>query len=490
MFVGYQIAVVTGSWEFIQAKQNTPVQQTDPRPVSNTFTPRQTSTKMMAGDPGTDTEKRDALKEVSVQGSPRVGLAGATFGFFIGFAGVVMYGPAADQFEGALGLSGLLLGLLVGAPSLLGSLVRIPAGAWADEVGPRKPFLALLGLSAVGMLGFSGLLVLVGTDGLGTRHYPLIFVFGALSGCGIGTFSVGLTQTSYWYQAEKQGRALAVYAGLGNSSPGMFTLLLPALIGVLGLTTTYLVWILFLVGGIAVYAVVAADPYYFQLRRQGLDAEQAERAGRELGQEIFPNEDAWGSVRQAAGLLRTWLLVALYFTSLGGFLALTVWFPSYWSSFHGVGARTAGLITALGFALLSTFVRIPGGFLSDRVGGERVSAVSFGTVSAAALLLMVADSIAVAVLGMLLLAVGIGVANAAVTQLVPLYVPKAVGGASGIVGGVEAFGGFAIPPVLGLFVDQFGVSGYATGFVVIASLGAMGFVLSAVLDAKLSYRAV
>ena len=80
-----------------------------------------------------------------------------------------MYGPAADQFEQALGLSGVLLGVLVGAPNLLGSLIRIPAGVWADSVGPPKPFLALLTLSALGMSGFAGLLFTVGLDGLTTR---------------------------------------------------------------------------------------------------------------------------------------------------------------------------------------------------------------------------------------------------------------------------------------------------------------------------------
>lgn len=431
-------------------------------------------------------DERDLLDDVTVRGSPRKGLIGATFGFFIGFAGLVMYGPAAEQFEQTLGLSGLLLGLLVGAPSLIGSLVRIPAGAWADEVGPRKPFLVLLSLSAVGMIGFVALLYLVGVESLTARHYPVIFVFGALSGCGIGTFSVGMTQTSYWHRAEEQGGALAMYAGLGNSSPGIFTVLLPVIIGVLGLTTTYVIWVVFLVIGIIVYAVIAANPYYFQLKRQGFDAENAKEGSSVLGQEIFPSEDAWGSVRRAAGTPRTWMLVALYFISLGGFLGLTVWYPSYWSSFHGVDTATAGVITALGFTLLATFIRIPGGFLSDRVGGERVSAASFAAIGSAGLLVMTADGFGTAVVGMVLLAVGVGIANAAVTQLVPLYVPKALGGASGIVGGVGAFGGFVLPPLLGLFVDHYGVSGYATGFVVIASSGAIGAMLSLAMHRRFS----
>ena len=49
-----------------------------------------------------------------------------------------------------------------------------------------------------------------------------------------------------------------------------------------------------------------------------------------------------------------------------------------------------------------------------------------------------------------------GLANAAVFKMVPKYVPHAVGGASGLVGGLGALGGFVIPPVLGLFAGALG----------------------------------
>ncbi|WP_255169439.1 MFS transporter [Natrononativus amylolyticus] len=419
--------------------------------------------------------------DISVRGSPRRGLAAATFGFFIGFAGVVVYGPAASEFEQAMGLSGIMLGLLVGAPNLIGSLMRIPFGAWTDDVGARKPFLILLGLSIVGMAGLSGILVFFYPDGLTIELYPLIFLFGALSGCGIGAFSVGNAQTSYWYPADKQGTALATYAGLGNSSPGIFTILIPIAIAALGLTTTYVVWLVFLVLGTVVYAAIAVDPYYFQLRKQGLSVERARERAGELGQELFPSGDTFVSIREAASLPRSWALVAMYFTSFGGFLALTVWLPSYWVSLHGLEAGTAGVLTAVGFILLATFVRIPGGMLSDRVGGEETAIASFAVVSVGAVLMILTRDATVAGVGMVLLATGIGVANAATFQLLPQYVPDAVGGASGLVGGLGAFGGFVVPPLLGFFVDVYGTAGYATGFVVYLALGAIGIALSSAL---------
>ncbi len=417
----------------------------------------------------------------SVRGSPRRGLAAATFGFFIGFAGVVVYGPAASRFEEAMGLSGILLGLLVGAPNLIGSLMRIPFGAWTDDVGAKKPFLILFGLSIIGLAGLSTILVLFYPDGLTREMYPLIFIFGALSGCGIGVFSVGTTQIAYWYPVEKQGTVQAIYAGLGNSSPGVFTVLIPVVIAAVGLTWTYVLWLALLVAGMVLYAVVAVDSYYFQLRKQGVSAEKAEDRARDLGQELFPSGNAFQSLREAASLSRVWALVAMYFASLGGFLALTVWFPSYWISLPGLDASTAGVLTALAFILLATFIRIPGGRLSDRIGGERTAILSFSVIGMGALVLMLTRDVIVAGGGMILLAVGIGIANAAVFQLLPHYVPEAIGGASGLIGGLGAFGGFAIPPLLGLFVDLFGVTGYATGFIVYLSLGMLGVGLSGLL---------
>jgi NNP family nitrate/nitrite transporter-like MFS transporter len=418
------------------------------------------------------------MDEPKIRGSPRQGLASATLGFFVGFAGVVVYGPVASEFESAMGLSGLALGLLVAAPQLTGSLLRIPFGAWVDDVGPRRPFLVLLGLSVVGMAGLSVLLTVCYPGGLTMTLYPLVFLFGALSGCGIAVFSVGTTQTSYWYPKATQGTVLAVYAGIGNSSPGLFTLLLPVALAALGLTTTYLVWFAFLVVGTVGYALITVDPPYFQLRDAGLDAETSKARATAHGQQLFPTSDAFGSIREAAAIRRTWVLVALFFTSFGGFLALTVWLPSYWTAIHGMDVQSAGVVTAVAFTLLAALIRIPGGVLSDRIGGELTAIASFLLVGIAALTLVTAREYTVALAATILLAIGMGVANAAVFQLVPAYVPEAVGGASGLVGGLGAFGGFVIPPVLGAFVDLSGTAGYATGFVVFVALALVSVVLS------------
>ena len=71
-----------------------------------------------------------------------------------------------------------------------------------------------------------------------------------------------------------------------------------------------------------------------------------------------------------------------------------------------------------------------------------------------------------------------GVGNAAVFKMVPKYVPEAVGGAAGLVGGLGALGGFIIPPFLGAVVDALGVNGYAGGFFAYVVLAVMAIGVS------------
>ncbi len=85
-----------------------------------------------------------------------------------------------------------------------------------------------------------------------------------------------------------------------------------------------------------------------------------------------------------------------------------------------------------------------------------------------------ATQLELALPGEILLAIGMGVCNAAVFKLVPQEVPEAVGGAVGWVGGLGALGGFIIPPVLGFAVTDLGQRGYAIGFIVFVFLAMLG----------------
>ena len=149
-------------------------------------------------------------------------------------------------------------------------------------------------------------------------------------------------------------------------------------------------------------------------------------------------------------------------------------------SFHGLGLGAAGLLTAV-YSVGASLIRVPGGSLADRLGGEATASGSLLVMLAGAVLLTVSHELPIAVTGAVLMALGMGVANAAVFRLVPQEVPEAVGGAAGWVGGLGAFGGFAIPPILGAFVRSQGSAGYATGFITFVALAVISLLLALVL---------
>lgn len=410
-----------------------------------------------------------------LKGDSTRGLTGTTLGFFFGFAAVALYGPTAIIFKEAMDLTPFLLGLLIAIPSLSGSLLRIPFGAWVDTTGGKKPFFILMLLSVIGLGGVTLLLATSYPDSM-KGMYGLVLFFGFLSGCGIATFSVGIGQTSYWFPRNKQGFALGTFGGLGNLAPGLFSLILPIFLTYYGFISAYFAWFLFLLLGTILYGIIGVNAYYFQYKKAGLSDVEAREKARQNGQEIFPSGGVKDSLINSAKIRNTWALVALYFTTFGGFIALTAWFPTYWSEYQSFAPVKAGLFTAI-FSILASAIRVPGGSISDKFGGERVALISMIAILIAAGVLSYASEISISVVAVLLLAAGMGIANAAVFKLVSVYVPKAVGGAAGWVGGLGAFGGFALPPVMGAIAGKLGAIGYARGFVVFVVLATINLII-------------
>ncbi|MDX9811973.1 MAG: MFS transporter [Bacteroidales bacterium] len=419
---------------------------------------------------------------MEIKGSPSRGLLGTTLGFFFGFAAVALYGPTAVKFRDAMDLTPALLGLLIAIPSLSGSLLRIPFGAWVDITGGKIPFLILMILSAVGLGGVTLLLHTSYPDGM-KGMYGLVLFFGFLSGCGIATFSVGIAQTSYWFPRGRQGSALGTFGGLGNLAPGIFSIVLPLFLTRFGFISAYFAWFLFLLLGTVLYGILGQNAYFFQLRKAGLSDGEARRKAAEYGQEIFPSGGVKESLMTSAAIPATWALVVLYFTTFGGFIALTAWFPTYWIEFQQFDGVKAGLFTAI-FSILASLLRVYGGKVADRFGGERTVFVSMSLILISAAMLSFSSGVLSSILIVILLAFGMGISNGAIFKLVPSYIPEAVGGASGWIGGLGAFGGFALPPVMGAIAGKYGTEGYARGFLVFTVLSAINLLIIYVLIRK------
>ena len=96
-------------------------------------------------------------------------------------------------------------------------------------------------------------------------------------------------------------------------------------------------------------------------------------------------------------------------------------------------------------------------------------------------MLSFASGVVTSILIVILLALGMGISNGAIFKLVPAYIPKAVGGASGWIGGLGAFGGFALPPLMGAIAGKYGTEGYARGFLVFVALSIVNLLIIYVL---------
>ncbi len=404
----------------------------------------------------------------AVRGTRSQALWLATLGFFGGFAGVSIFGPMVPKFSQLLALGPFEAGVLAAIPSLTGSLLRIPFGAAVERLGGRRPFLALLGLANAGVLG---LLLLLATaypaHMAGT--YWLLLALGALIGCGIATFSVGIAQVSYWFPKRDQGGALGTYAGLGNTSPGASTLVLPIVVGSIGMLGAYAIWFAVLLAVTIVYGLLVRDAPWFQLRGgpQPVDSARLVDLG---GSDLVPGGGAIDGLRRAAAVPGTWALVFFYFLSFGGFLAFTSWLPTFWHEMYGSDLRSAGVLAAA-FALISALVRVPGGLLSDRLSIRHALSLNFVLMLVGTLVLALSGSFWLSLGATIAVALGMGLQNAIVFKLLPSYVPGAVGGASGWIGGLGALGGFVIPPLMGVGTGLLGgPEAYARGFLPFAAL--------------------
>jgi NNP family nitrate/nitrite transporter-like MFS transporter len=223
------------------------------------------------------------------------------------------------------------------------------------------------------------------------------------------------------------------------------------------------------------------DAPYFQYKEMGIEIDE-DALFVACGEELMPSGKVVESLKKAGSSWRTWILTTFYFVTFGGFIALTVWFPTYWREYFGTSLVLAGSLTAL-YSLSASILRVFGGFTADRIGGEKTVFFSFVVVTVGAITMMLAsESLALAIAGEMLLALGMGFANAGVFKLVPKYTPETVGGSAGIVGGLGAFGGFVIPPVMGLFVKVSGAEGYSQGFAVFLGLSLLSLALFAILN--------
>lgn len=276
-------------------------------------------------------------------------------------------------------------------------------------------------------------------------------------GLGGTAFAVGVPFVNAWYPPARRGFALGVFGvGMGGTAVSAFTTV--RLTQAQGRAFPFLL----VAGVLAAYGVAAL---------------------------LLLREPPQRTAPQGSFLQRTWSTLklpvtlqmsALYAVGFGGFVAFSVYLPTYLRNAYDLSPEDAALRTA-GFVVLAVAMRPVGGWLSDRLSPVPVLVACFAAIAVlAALAALELPLLPLGTVAFLGLAAALGAASGAVFALVARVAPAGkVGAVTGIVGAAGGLGGFVPPLLMGVIYGRLG--DYSLGYVLLAlaALGAAAYTLTA-----------
>ena len=369
----------------------------------------------------------------------------STFVFTVCFAVWTIFSIIGVKIKQDLGLNDTQFGLLVATPVLTGSVSRIFLGVWTEQYGGRIMFPLQMLVTAVCVW----LLTSVTT-------YEVFLIAALGLGLAGGSFIVGVTYTSRWFDKEHQGTALGIF-GAGNVGAAITNFAAPFLVIALGWEGTARVYALVLgVSAVLFYVLAKTDPEHERRKRQGLGHVSA-------GDQLEPLRN-----------IQVWRFAAYYFFVFGAFVALASFLPRYYVGAYGLELTAAGVFAGL-YSLPGSVFRALGGWMSDRLGARWVMYFTF-IVSLAVLFVMCYPQTSYVVQGIsepirfdfglsvgffvtmtVILGFVMSLGKAAVYKHIPVYYPHHVGSVGGLVGMIGGLGGFFLPIAFGILLDLTGV---------------------------------
>ncbi|MFJ8196455.1 nitrate/nitrite transporter [Streptomyces sp. NPDC096152] len=385
------------------------------------------------------TQSDGVSSRTPVPGRAWLMLALATVGFAVNFWAWALLSPLGPRFRDTLDLTSFEQSLLVAVPVVVGSLGRIPVGALTDRFGGRVMFPIVSAATIVPVL-YLGL--------AGHSSLAALLAGGFFLGIGGTAFAVGVPFVSAWFPPERRGLAIGVF-GMGMGGTAISALTTVKLVDANGMANPFLITAAVL----GAYALLAA----LVLR---------DAPGRTV-----PTEPLTHRLAAALRLGVTWQASALYAVAFGGYVAFSVYLPTYLKTGYGLTQADAANRMA-GFVLLAVAMRPVGGWLSDRVGPVRILAGTLSVVLAAALVQSLTPALApVGTIAFLSMAAALGAASGATFALVALLAPPAqVGSVTGVVGAAGGLGGFVPPLVMGSLYGAYG--SYAVGLLLLGVVAA------------------
>jgi MFS transporter, NNP family, nitrate/nitrite transporter len=383
-----------------------------------------------------------------IVGNPLLMLGMATLGFAVNFWAWALLSPLGPLYRtaGTLGaLSESDVALLVAVPVIVGSLGRIAVGSLTDRFGGRVMFPLVSSATIVPVL-FIGL--------LGQTSFGALLVGGFFLGIAGTAFAVGVPFVNAWFPPERRGLAVGIFgAGMGGTAISALTTV--KLYTNVGKSTPFVITAVVL----AVYAAVA----WLVLR---------DAPGR-----TAPTGSFLGRLSANARLPITWQACVLYAVAFGGYVAFSVYLPSYLKTAYELAPADAANRMA-GFVVVAVVMRPLGGWLSDRFGPIPILAGGYGVVVIGAAVAATTPLLEpVGAVAFLAMAAALGSSSGATFALIAKVTdPSRVGGVTGLVGAAGGLGGFVPPLIMGYIYGR--TQSYGLGLALLSITAALTLLLA------------
>jgi NNP family nitrate/nitrite transporter-like MFS transporter len=338
---------------------------------------------------------------------------------------------------------------LVALPNLLGALMRLPYTFAVTRFGGRNWTVVSALLLLIPLLA----MVYAVTA---RPPYWVMLICAASAGFGGGNFASSMANISFFYPERRKGTALGLNAAGGN----------------LGLSTMQFFTPLVLAAGL-VYGGLVWMPLVL------IAAVCAWRFMNNLAVARSPFRAQFATVRRA----HTWIMSFLYIGTFGSFLGYSAAFPLVLklefphAPVWRIGIGTAAVGLAFLGPLVGSLARPLGGWLSDHIGGARVTAVCFAVMGLGSYAVVVssgAGNLAGFLVAFLVLFTAAGAGNGSTYRMIPaIFAAKAPDRATaqresaatlGIAGAIGALGGFYLPRAISDSVSATGGIGTAFGW--------------------------
>ncbi|MGZ4514004.1 MAG: MFS transporter [Mycobacterium sp.] len=334
---------------------------------------------------------------------------------------------------------------LVAVPSGVGAFLRLPYTFAVPLFGGRNwtTISAALLLIPCVLLAWA-----VSHPGL---SFTVLLAIAATAGFGGGNFASSMANISFFYPEKDKGWALGLNAAGGNIGVAVVQKIIPPIVvagGGVALSRAGLFYV-----PLAVVAAACAFLFMNNLSEAKADV-----------------KPVWQSLRHPD----TWVMSLLYIGTFGSFIGYSAAFPTLLKTVFGRG--DIALTWAFLGAGIGSVIRPLGGKLADRIGGARITAVSFVMLAAgaaAALWSVNAKNMPVFFASFMFLFVATGIGNGSTYRMISrifvirgelaggdpdtmVQMRRQAAGALGVTSSIGAVGGFVVPLAYAWSKSHFG----------------------------------